>query len=247
MAKGAGASSLPTPLTSAVIIRSLMAEAGARRRETLRRLVEACDQISATQEIKFVDIEQYIRDSCGSDVGPRAQSISNEKKLPLGMYHYVEARNRERQRSGRSSLLKGRMVFGRTLIDRVEKIADMDLRSEMRDVVDRLETTERAFARAKALFKMLNMDFDELALDNTTARQLVDGDYKVEPEAINALHQLLAILTDDGLLSRCGLALREGRIARRAGTMDELIPAEVMTGVLSLQKSLRIRSSTQLS
>jgi hypothetical protein len=239
-----------SPLASELIMRSLVSDASARRKETLQRLVEACNQIGGKKPIKLTDIEKYIVKAYGPTMGPRAQSISNEKKLPLGMYHYVEARNRERQAAGRGAPLRGQRVSTRTLTERVEAIADMDLRADMRDLVDRLAAIEQQLARAKTLFKTLpvGVDFDAV-LEGRPIESSTDssGSANIAPTAVAALKNLVAILADDATLARCGLALRDGRITRRSGTLDELIPADVLQGVIDLCDALAGREARLLA
>lgn len=226
------------PATSQSILDTLMAEAGNdRRRETLTRLKEACDALEAKgQGFKLSDVQRVVEEQHGKDAGPKAQSISNERKRPLGMYHYVEARERERatKPAGRSARPRAAVNGVAVAIDRIE---DMDTRSAMLDLQDRLAVAEKSLERAKTLFKTLRPGVDPERLLNgqgllhTTAPA-------VSAEQVAALQQLVAILTDDEKLSTVGLSFDGRRVRRKTGTRDELIPPSVLAAVTSLSTAL---------
>jgi len=214
-----------TPKTSATIFECLMAEAGNdRRRETLGRLREACDALAARrQSLRLADIQKAVETRHGKEAGPKAQSVSNERKRPFGMYHYVEARERERAAEsapGRS----GRRRSSDPLTAMVDSIEDMDVRSAVRDLQDRCVSAEKALERAKALFKALRPGADVGRLLNGEAMSPEDGSPASAPaEQVEALGRLLGILTDDARLGVVGLGFDGRRVRRRSGTRDELV------------------------
>ena len=226
------------PATSQAILDTLLAEAGNdRRRETLARLKAACDALEAKGlAYKLSDIQRVVEEQHGKDAGPKAQSISNERKRPLGMYHYVDAREREL-----AAKPAGRSVRPRAAVNGVavaiERIEDMDTRSAMLDLQDRLTVAEKSLERAKTLFKTLRPGVDPERLIN--GQGLLDtAAPAVSAEQVAALQQLVAILTDDEKLSTVGLSFDGRRVRRKAGTRDELIPYSVLAAVTALAAEL---------
>lgn len=226
------------PATSQAILDNLLAEAGNdRRRETLARLKAACDALEAKGlAYKLSDIQRVVEEQHGKDAGPKAQSISNERKRPLGMYHYVDAREREL-----AAKPAGRSVRPRAAVNGVavaiERIEDMDTRSAMLDLQDRLTVAERSLERAKTLFKTLRPGVDPERLLN--GQGLLDtAAPAVSAEQVAALQQLVAILTDDEKLSTVGLSFDGRRVRRKTGTRDELIPYSVLAAVTALAAEL---------
>lgn len=226
------------PATSQTILDTLLAEAGNdRRRETLARLKEACDALDAKgQSYKLSDVQRVVEEKHGKDAGPKAQSISNERKRPLGMYHYVEARERElaAKPAGRGARPRAAVNGVAVAIDRIE---DMDTRSAMLDLQDRLTVAEKSLERAKTLFKTLRPGVDPERLLN--GQGLLDtAAPAVSAEQVAALQQLVAILTDDEKLSTVGLSFDGRRVRRKTGTRDELVAPRVLEGVTSLLVAL---------
>lgn len=220
------------------ILDTLLAEAGYdRRRETLTRLKEACDALEAKgQGYKLSDVQRVVEEKHGKDAGPKAQSISNERKRPLGMYHYVEARERELAAKpiGRSVRLRASVNGVAVAIDRIE---DMDTRSAMLDLQDQLTVAEKSLERAKTLFKTLRPGVDPERLLN--GQGLLDTTTPaVSADQVAALQQLVAILTDDEKLSTVGLSFDGRRVRRKAGTRDELISATILAPVVTLAAAL---------
>ena len=85
-------------------------------------------------------------------------------------------------------------------------------------------------------------DFDAM-VDGALAKPVGDGAASGVPEAqIKALQELVAILKDDSTLRRCGLSNADGRIARRGGTGDELIPPDLLSSVFALCDALQGRA-----
>ena len=222
------------PATSQAILDTLRAEAGNdRRRETLARLKAACDALEAKGlAYKLSDIQRVVEEQHGKDAGPKAQSISNERKRPLGMYHYVDAREREL-----AAKPAGRSVRPRAAVNGVavaiERIEDMDTRSAMLDLQDRLTVAEKSLERAKTLFKTLRPGVDPERLINGQGL-LNTAAPAVSAEQVAALQQLVAILTDDEKLSTVGLSFDGRRVRRKTGTRDELVAPRVLEGVTSL-------------
>jgi hypothetical protein len=214
-----------TPKTSATIFEGLLAEAGNdRRRETLGRLREACDDLAARgQPLRLADIQKAVESRHGKEAGPKAQSVSNERKRPVGMYHYVEARERERAAEsapGRS----GRCRSGDPLTAMIDSIDDMDVRSAVRDLQDRCIASEKALERAKVLFKALRPGMDIGRLFGGEAVPLEGGPpAPAAAEQVEALGRLIGILTDDAKLGLVGLGYDGRRVRRRSGTRDELV------------------------
>jgi hypothetical protein len=228
--------------TSSAILETLLAEAGNdRRRETLNRLKAACDALEVRrQSYKLTDIQRVLEDTHGKEAGPKAQSISNERKRQLGMYHYVEARLREMEvkpstRTARLGPMETRIA---TAIDRID---DMDTRSAMVDLQDRLMVAEKGLERAKKLFKTLRPGVDTERLMN--GQGLLDTtNSAVSPEHIAALQQVVAILTDDEKLSTVGLSFDGRRVRRRGGTRDELLSPSVLSGLQELVAQLSVQA-----
>ena len=226
------------PATSQAILDTLLAEAGNdRRRETLARLKEACDALEAKgQSFKLSDVQRVVEERHGKDAGPKAQSISNERKRPLGMYHYVEARERELAAKPASRSVRQRAAVNGVAVA-IERIEDMDTRSAMLDLQDRLTVAEKSLERAKTLFKTLRPGVDPERLLN--GQGLLDTTMPaVSAEQVAALQQLVAILTDDEKLSTVGLSFDGRRVRRKTGTRDELIPYSVLAAVTALAAEL---------
>lgn len=226
------------PATSAAILTTLLAEAGNdRRRETLNRLKDACDALDAKgQAYKLSDVQRVVEEKHGKDAGPKAQSISNERKRPLGMYHYVEARERELATKPSSRSQRPRTVESSVNVA-IDRIEDMDTRSAMLDLQDRLMVAEKGLERAKTLFKTLRPGVDPERLLN--GQGLLDTTAPaVSAEQVAALQQLVAILTDDEKLSTVGLSFDGRRVRRKTGTRDVLIEPHTLAAVGALLAAL---------
>jgi len=220
--------------TAESIMDALVREAtNDRRRETLARLKAACQVlITKARPIKIRDVEREIIQAHGKDSGPKAQSISNEKDRPLGMYHYVMACERERLavpfRINKTSRPAKRQDAVESAI---HKIKDMDVRSVMFDLHDRCLLAEKELMRAKTLLKTLTPGADITAL--------IDGEeVSAVPSSISghhreALTRLLVALSDNTKLGAVGLINDGKRVKRKAGTGDELIDV----GTIEILKS----------
>jgi hypothetical protein len=228
------------PTTSAMILENLLAEAGNdRRRETLARLKEACDALAGRRHpLKLADIQKAVEGKHGKEAGPKAQSISNERSRPLGMYHYVEARERERLAEAAPQPIR-RTRGGDALAAMIDRIDDMDTRSAVYDLQDRCLLAEKALERAKALFKALRpgADLDRL-LGGQEAAVAALPTAALAEEQVAALGRLLAILTDDAKLATVGLSYDGRRVRRKAGTRDELIDPVTLDLCAALLASL---------
>lgn len=216
--------------TAESIMAALVHEAtNDRRRETLARLRAACQALmTKARPIKIKDIEREVVQTHGKDAGPKAQTISNERDRPLGMYHYVMACERERLAMPSSMNKTGRPAKRQDAVEgAIHKIKDMDVRSAMFDLHDRCLLAEKELARAKALLKTLTPGADVAAL--------IEG--KIEsalPPAMSghhrdALTRLLDVLSDNTKLAAVGLINDGKRIKRKTGTGDELIDVSTIT------------------
>jgi hypothetical protein len=221
-------------LPSAAIMEELLADASSnRRRDTLNRLKWACDTVEVNKNTyKLSDIQRVLEGEHGKDIGPKAQSISNERNRNLGMYHYVEARLRELEvkpsiRNLRPHSNEQRIT---TTIDRIE---DLDTRSAMLDLQDRLIVAQKGLERAKTLFKALRPGVDPESLINGIGFSPTKSS-SIPADNIAALRQLLSILTDDEKLGTVGLSFDGRRVRRRGGTRDELVPPAVILAVQEL-------------
>ncbi|MEJ8676094.1 hypothetical protein [Chromobacterium amazonense] len=230
------------PTTSEAILTTLMAEAGnERRKDTLIRLKEACDYLVATgTPFQLTNVQRVIENKFGKEAGPKAQSISNERKRPLGMYHYVEARERELQASKlpSRSIQPGRSEAVARAIDRID---DIDTRSAMHDLYDRLVVAEKSLARAKVVFKTLGRGADWEHLISGQERQEGAVGLPISEELVVALQRLVRVLTDNGKLEVVGLHYDGRRVRRKTGTRDELLDPKTLEGVQVLAKQLLAR------
>lgn len=227
------------PATSSAILDMLLAEAGNdRRRETLGRLKAACDTLETKgRNYKLSDIQRVVEEIHGKDAGPKAQSISNERKRPLGMYHYVDARQRELEVKPSARSVRPRSAEHR-ITAAIGSIHDMDTRSAMIDLQDRLMVSEKALERAKTLFKTLRPGVDPERLIN--GQGLLDTIAPaVSPEQVAALRQLVSILTDNEKLTAVGLCFDGRRVRRKTGTRDVLIEPNVLTLVEALLSAIK--------
>lgn len=126
--------------------------------------------MTKARPIKIRDIEREIVKVHGKDTGPKAQSISNERDRPLGMYHYVMACERERLAMPSAINKTGGPTKRQDAIESaIHKIKDMDIRSAMSDLHDRCLLAEKELARAKLLLKTVNPRADIEALINGNA------------------------------------------------------------------------------
>lgn len=213
--------------TSESIMDALVREAtNDRRRETLARLRAACQVlITKARPIKIKDIEREVVQAHGKDAGPKAQSISNEKDRPLGMYHYVMACERERLAMPSAMNRTGRPAKRQDAVENaIHKIKDMDVRSVIFDLHDRCLLAEKELARARLLLKTLKPGMDVAAL--------IEGGIQENSEATElsasqreALMKLVAVLTDNDRLAAVGLTFDGKRVKRKSGTGDQLIDA----------------------
>lgn len=226
--------------TSESILTTLLAEAGNdRRHQTLQRLKEACDTLAARgKSFKLSDVQRVVEEMHGSDAGPKAQSISNERKRTLGMYHYVEARERElaASRAPRRSVRTGRAETA--MMATLDRIRDIDVRSAMHDVHDRMVVAEKALERAKVLFKTLQPGAD---VERLLAGQGVfptTEDRTIPRDQVAALQRLVSILTDDTKLATVGMTFDGNRVRRKSGTRDELLGPDILSSVAALSQSL---------
>lgn len=227
------------PATSAAILDALIAEAGNdRRRETLSRLKLACDSLESTgTSFQLANVQRVVEKQFGKQSGPKAQSISNERKRSLGMYHYVEAREREALASRRPERLRG--LGGTDAATRaIDQIDDIDVRSSMQDLHDRLLVAEKGLARAKTLFKSLGRGADwELLIAGQESQERAGGD-QVPEALVLALQRMMQTLTDNVRLDAVGLHYDGRRIRRKTGTRDELIDPTTLSSVQELTRKL---------
>ena len=195
-----------------------------RRRETLARLRAACQVLmTKARPIKIKDIEREVVHAHGKDAGPKAQSISNEKDRPLGMYHYVMACERERLAMPSAMNKTGRSAKRQDAVESaIHKIKDMDVRSVMFDLHDRCLLVEKELARAKALLKSLNPGADVAAMIEGLPQQTGRVAGMPKPE-FEALEDMVDALSNNSRLSRVGLVNDGRRVKRKSGTGDELI------------------------
>lgn len=183
-----------SPVTSEAILTTLIAEASnERRRGTLLRLKEACDYLTnKNAEVRPSDIQKVIEKKFGKDAGPKAQSISNERKRSLGMYHYMEARERERLAS-RSPRKVHILPRGENAILRaIDRIDDMDTRSSMLDVYDRLALAEKSLERAKTVLKTLHPKADIAELIKGNPHPNTTQPSNIPVELTDALQRLVS-------------------------------------------------------
>lgn len=213
--------------TAEAIMSALVLEAtNDRRRETLARLKAACQVLmTKARPIKIRDVEREIVQAHGKDVGPKAQSISNEKDRTLGMYHYVMACERERTALPSAMNKTGRPSKRQDAVESaIHKIRDMDVRSAMFDLHDRCLLAEKELVRAKALLKTLRPGMDVAALiegENQESQETTE----LSPSQREALQRLVAVLTNNDRLAAVGLTNDGKRVKRKVGTGDELIDA----------------------
>jgi hypothetical protein len=236
------------PKTAAEIFGELLREAdlgrqssegGNRRRATLLRLKEACDVIAARgQTITGAAVEKHCREAHG--MGPRAQSIANEKSKPLGMWHYLQARQAEQAGPARSK--RGRAEPVMAVIDGVE---DPDQRSRLRDLYAESQLNGRKLRRAQALFAKIapGVDFDrwlESWKSGATAPATLPARIAstVDIRHIQTLADAIAVLTDARTLDRCGLLYDGKRVKRKGGTGEPLLGLGVIDGLIGLRDAL---------
>lgn len=210
--------------TAESIMDALVREAtNDRRRETLARLRAACQVLmTKARPIKIKDIEREVVQAHGKDAGPKAQSISNEKDRPLGMYHYVMACERERLAMPSAMNKTGRPAKRQDAVESaLHKIKDMDVRSAMFDLHDRCLLAERELAGAKLLLKTMKLGADIESLINGNASSSTP--HQITAGQGVALRRLLSVLCDNAVLSSVGLVNDGRRVKRKLGTGDELI------------------------
>jgi len=222
------------------ILETLLAESGnERRRQSIIRVKEACDALEAKgRTFKLSDIQKMIENKHGTGIGPKAQSISNERVRTLGLHHYVEARTRElnfsklKNNSGRSNHSESMVQAA------INKIDDIDTRSKMHDVYDRLIVAENGLKRAKVIFKGLQPGIDPENFLNGQAQVHSPNNQTIPQQGISALKNLILILRDEEKLNAVGLSFDGRRIRRKTGTRDEFIDPITLEGLNVLKDSL---------
>lgn len=208
-----------------------------RRRETLAHLKVCCEMlIGRGRPFGLADVQRTVQERFGKHAGPKAQSISNERKRPLGMYHYVAACMREvgnPSLGGKAKTRKG----GPPVLAAIDRIDDVDIRSAMLDLHERAEVAVRTLSRAKLLLKVVRpgTNIDALLSGGIGAGAPEVQDVPIE--CVEALERLVEILTSDEKLAQVGLSYDGRRVKRRTGTRDELIGPMVLVG---LQKLLEV-------
>jgi hypothetical protein len=213
--------------TAESIMDALVREAtNDRRRETLTRLKAACQVlITKARPIKIKDIEREVVQAHGKDAGPKAQSISNERDRPLGMYHYVMACERERLGMPSQMNKSGRPAKRQDAVESaIHKIKDMDIRSVMFDLHDRCLLAEKELGRAKVLMKTLKPGADiEALISGNGDHQATTSAEALSTEQRVALKALLDALCDNAHLATVGLVNDGRRVKRKTGTSDQLV------------------------
>lgn len=184
-------------------------EAAARdnkqRMGTLYRLKQACDTLAATgKEFALRDIETYCKTTFGK--GPNAQSLSNDKALRA----YVEARRAEAdgRRRGRP----------RSPLDQdVESIADPDLRSRMRVLVEDYRLTRKRFRiLTESLAKLTpSLDLDRVLRGGEVSAAKDVASSTIDHRQLEALGRVISTLRDVEKLNRAGLMIDDGDVVGR--------------------------------
>ena len=217
------------------IFDEISGNATGKKAASLARLKEACDALSKKGgQLRLADIEREIVKRHGSGAGPKAQSIANDKE---GMRRYVDAREREIQSSGQPG---GRRPANQSFALLLDSVKDQDSRSRLLELHDRCRIAETSFARAKALLTSLEpgADIDAL-LAGRSSGLVMTRKISADPEHVDALRSLAGILGDEKKLAAAGL-VREpgGRVRRKSGTGDELVPPSVITALDAMSKAL---------
>lgn len=233
--------------TAASIMTELLLEADAGRqsknpksgrRATLMRLKEACDALEMRrQAIKSSAVEAYLEGVYGKGTGPKAQSIANEKGRPLGMWHYIQAREREQKG------LRPRNV--RKQVARViDEVDDPDQRDRLRNLHAESELNARKLRRAQSLFSQIapGVNFDRLLenwkIGGGAISLPMQPNRGIEVDHLKALKAAIAALTDPIVLDRCGLRYDGKRVERKGGTGEALLGLGVVSGLISLHEAL---------
>lgn len=184
-------------------------EAAARdnkqRMGTLYRLKQACDALAATgKEFALRDIETYCKTTFGK--GPNAQSLSNDKALRA----YVEARRTEADGRRRGS--------PRSPLDQdVESIADPDLRSRMRVLVEDYRLTRKRFRiLTESLAKLTpSLDLDRVLRGGEVFAVTDIASSMIDPRQLEALDRVISTLRDVEKINRAGLMIDDGDVVGR--------------------------------
>lgn len=222
--------------TAEAIFKSLHTDAGNdRRRESLARLKYACDSlIEKGSPLKLSNVQRTIEAKFGRDAGPKAQSISNERKRTLGMYHYLEALERECKAKKSAYRTNAKNNSEDAISRAIDRIVDIDVRSTMHDIHDQKLVAEMGLKRAKSLFKTLNPGFDVeklLSGQQTLGNTGLSG---ITAEMKLALCNIVEILTDNQRLDFVGLSFDGRRVRRKAGTMDEMVDSTTLANLKAL-------------
>lgn len=237
--------------TSARIFEDLLTSAADNgRRETLRRLKEACDAIEARKvEITGAEIQRHVEGIYGQRAGPKAQSIRNDKAkrgVPdyIGMWQYVEARKREQtsQRTRKTGSSNAHLKA-------IDAINDPTERALLRDLYDRALTAERRVARAQHLFARIapGVEFDVWLRDGNIGRgaSSPSPSLVIKAEWVTALEQVLSSLTDTETLSRCGLQYDGKRIIRKGPLASVLIGLGLVQRLAEMHQYLVTNASPE--
>jgi hypothetical protein len=156
-----------------------------------------------------------------------------------GMRRYVAAREREREAETPASERRGRRAAGEAISLLLDSMKDPDARSRLMDLHDRCRLAETSLARAKALLSALDSSADiDALLSGKPAASLMPAVHGFDPSHMDAVRRLAAILGDEKKLAAAGL-VREpgGRVRRKSGTGDELVPPSVITALDSMVKT----------
>lgn len=178
-----------------------------QRMGTLYRLKQACDALVATgRDFALRDIEMYCKATFGK--GPNAQSLSNDKALRA----YVESRRAEAdlRRRGRP----------RSPLDQdIESIADPDLRSRMRVLVENYRLTQKQFRILTESLAKLSppLDLDRMlrGSDMPAAVAADTTSSGIDHAQLEALDRMVTTLRDVEKLNRAGLTIDEGDVIGR--------------------------------
>ncbi len=224
------------------ILERLRQGANKQRKDSLARLEATCDALDRSAgELTFANIGRR----CFQDFkkGPIESSIKND----AGFKEYVQARRDERVLAltdGKS----GRRKAKTPLANLIEHIADQGLRARMRMLYgESLELRRKLFDVQQALFVITpGVDVDTIirrlkANPGAPVSAVPSRNAAVQPEDLEGLRALLAVLDMPETLGRFGLENDGKRVRRAKGVKDELISARVLGALRRLHGALADR------
>ena len=224
--------------TSELMLAELTASAQTeRRRETVMRVKEACDQLEReNRKIGKQSVAEKIKKTAPDKPGANAQYLRNATNKGLGAY--IDARERERRESGQPEKMSTDSALDRLL----RQAGNGDIHLFVTALRDRARVAEKQLERAKLLLATV---YDGVDVDALLAKKPCTAPASSVPAisatTVAALGETVRVLSDQDTLAAFHLARDlNGRIRRNnpngRGPMDPFLSADAVVGLEELAK-----------